>query len=194
MTLIDEVKTILNRLAPLGWKDLFAKHGLDITTTNLEKELARSLAMIKHDLPGFETFTKSGVKAIEPGSPAKSLLYHALASADVHPTTIGTPSNDPKVYPTLDELDTIENYIYSRANRKLSSFTNPVIVIVAYQYRHPLRSTHGKYADLAFSRVGVSRVGTEAYRYAAASRSFTSTPTNGGKGFVTLPQKSGQVS
>jgi hypothetical protein len=191
MALIDDVKTILNRLALLGWKDLFAKHGLNITKTELDIELSRSLAMIKRDLPGFETFTKSGIKAIEPGSPAKSLLYHALASADVHPTTDGTPSNDPKVYPTLDELDTIENYIYSRANRKLSSFTNPVIVIVAYQYRHPLRSTHGKHADLAFSRVGVSRVGTEAARYLAASRSFTSTPTTGGKGFAVLPARYG---
>ncbi len=191
MALINDVKTILNRLAPLGWKDLFAKHGLDITTTALELELTRSLATIKRNLPGFETFTKSGIKAIEPGSPAKSLLYHALASADVHPTTDGTPSNDPQVYPTLDELDTIENYIYSRAKRKLSSFTNPVIVIVAYQYRHPLKSAHGKHADLAFSRVGVSRVGTEAARYVAASRSFTSTPIAGAKGFAVLPARYG---
>jgi hypothetical protein len=71
MALIDDVKTILNRLAPLGWKDLLAKHGLDITKTDLDIELTRSLAMIKRDLPGFETFTKSGIKAIESGSPTK---------------------------------------------------------------------------------------------------------------------------
>jgi hypothetical protein len=191
MALIDEVKTICNRLAPLGWKDLLAKHGLDITIVDLETELAKSLATVKRDLIGFETFTKSGIRAIEPGSPAKSLLYHAFASADVHPTIDGTPSNNPTTYPTLDELDTIENYIYSRAKRKLSSFTNPIIVVAAYQYRHPLRSAHGKHADLAFSRVGVARVGTEAYRYQAQSRSFSSTPQAGGKGFAVLPARYG---
>lgn len=191
MALIDEVKTICNRLAPLGWKDLLAKHGLDITTVNLEAELAKSLATVKRDLPGFETFTKSGIRAIEPGAPAKSLLYHALASADVHPTIDGTPSTNPNAYPTIAELDTIENYIYSRAKRKLSSFTNPIIVVAAYQYRHPLRSAHGKHADLAFARVGVARVGTEAYRYQAQSRSFSSTPQAGGKGFAVLPARYG---
>jgi hypothetical protein len=189
MALIDDVKAVLNRLAPLGWKDLLAKHGLDIAAANLETELARSLGTIRHDLKGFETFTTSGIRAIEPGSPAKSLLYHALASADVHPTADGIPSADSKVYPTFAELDTIENYIYSRSKRKISAFANPVIVVVAYQYRHPLRSPHGKHADLAYSRVGVSRVGTEAYRYDAALRSFSSTPKSGGRGFAVLPAR-----
>ncbi|NJM78059.1 MAG: hypothetical protein HC852_22660, partial [Acaryochloridaceae cyanobacterium RU_4_10] len=189
MALIDDVKAVLTRLAPLGWKDLLAKHGLDIAAANIETELARSLGTVRRDLKGFEAFTTSGIRAIEPGSPAKSLLYHALASADVHPTTDGNPSTDPKVYPTLDELDTIENYIYSRAKRKINAFANPVIVVVAYQYRHPLRSPHGKHADLAYSRVGVSRVGTEGYRYDAALRGFSSTPKSGGRGFAVLPAR-----
>jgi hypothetical protein len=191
MALIDDVKTVLARLAPLGWKDLLTKHGLDITAANLASELGRSLSTIRRDLKGFESFTTSGIRAIEPGSPAKSLLYHALAIADVHPTADGNPSADSKVYPTLDELDTIENYIYSRAQRKISAFANPVIVVVAYQYRHPLRSPHGKHADLAYSRVGVSRVGTETYRYEAALRSFSSAPKNGGRGFAVLPARYG---
>jgi hypothetical protein len=189
MALIDEVKLILQRLAPLGWKDLFTKHGLDIAAADLAPELDRSLGRIKRDLPGFESFTTAGIRAIEPASPAKSLLYHALASADIHPTSDGKPSNNPQAYPTITELDTIENYIYSRAHRTLSSFTNPIIVVAAYQYRHTLRSPHGKHADLAYSRVGVARVGNEAYRYVAASRSFTSTPQKSNRGFAVLPAR-----
>jgi hypothetical protein len=192
MALIDDVKVLLNRLAPLGWKDLLAKHGLDIAAANLEAELGRSLfSTLRRDLKGFEDFTVTGTRAIEPGSPAKSLLYHALASADVHPTADGNPSNDPKVYPSIDELDTLENYIYSRAKRKVSAFSNPVIVIVAYQYRNAARTPHGKHADLAYSRVGVSRVGTEGYRYDGALRSFSSTPKSGGRGFAVLPARYG---
>ena len=189
MALIDEVKLVLQRLAPLGWKDLFIKHGLDITAANLATELEKLLGSIRRDLPGFESFTTAGIRAVEPGSPAKSLLYHALASADIHPTSDGKPSNNPQAYPTLAELDTIENYIYSRARRTLASFTNPVIVVAAYQYRHTLRSPHGKHADFAYSRVGVARVGNEAYRYAAVSRSFTSTPKTGDRGFAVLPAR-----
>jgi hypothetical protein len=189
MALIDEVRIILNRLAPRGWKDLFAKHKLDITAANLQAELERPLGGISRNLKGFESFTIAGIRAIEPGSPARSLLYHALASADVHPTANGDRSQDSSAYPTIDDLDTIENYIYSRSRRKLSSFTNPIIVVVAYQYQHTLRSVHGKHSDLSFSRTGIARVGTEAYRYENHSRSFISLPRSGDRGFAVLPAR-----
>lgn len=189
MALIDDVRTILNRLAPRGWKDLFAKHKLDITATNLQVELERLLPGISRDSKGFESFTIAGVRAIEPGVPARSLLYHALASADVHPTVNGNPNPDPAAYPTINDLDTIENYIYSRAKRTLRSFTNPVIVVVAYQYQHTLRSVHGKHADLSFSRTGIARLGTEGYRYEEQSRSFISLPRTGDRGFAVLPAR-----
>jgi hypothetical protein len=189
MPLLNDVKTLLNRLAPLGWRDLLLQHGLDITATDLEKELTRSLPTILRNLQGFATFTTSGIRAIEPGSPARSLLYHAFASADVHPTADGRPSDNPSVYPTLAEIDTLENYIYSVARRTINSFANPIIVVVAYQYRPTPRTTHQRHADLAFSRVGVARVGTEPYRYVAASRSFTPLPQNSDRGFAVLPAR-----
>ena len=74
MALIDEVKLVLQRLAPLGWKDLFTKHGLDITAADLATELEKLLGSIRRDLPGFEAFTTAGIRAVEPASPAKSLL------------------------------------------------------------------------------------------------------------------------
>jgi hypothetical protein len=189
MALIDEVRTILNRLALSGWKELFARHKLDITATNLQAELERPLPGISRDAKGFESFTIAGIRAIEPGSPARSLLYHALASGDVHPTVNGNPSQDSNVYPTISDLDTIENYIYSRARRTLGSFTNPVIAVSAYQYQTTSRSAHGKHADLSFSRTGISRLGTEAYRYEKQLRSFSPLPRSGDRGFAVLPAR-----
>jgi hypothetical protein len=191
MPLLNDVKEILNRLGSLGWRDLLFQHGLDIAAPDLEAELTRSLPAIQRNLSGFASFTMSGIRGVEPGAPARSLLYHAFASADVHPTLDGNPSPDPNVYPTLTELDTLENYIYSLARRTLSAFTNPVIVVVAYQYRPTARTSHLRHADLAFSRVGVARVGTESYRYDASSRSFTPIPSKGDRGFAVLPARYG---
>src|SRR5687767_3024788 len=79
MALIDTLKSICQPLAPLGWKTLFARHGLDISQTNLDAELARPLT-IDRSIPGFEDFALEGVRGIEPGNPARSLFFHALAS------------------------------------------------------------------------------------------------------------------
>jgi len=112
MALIDQVKQVCDRLALQGWRDLLLQHGLDITATDLQQELAKELPTIDRNLPGFADFAADGTRGIEPGSPARSLLYHAFASSAVHPT-----GNNSEAYPTLAELDAIENYIYSIANR-----------------------------------------------------------------------------
>ncbi|HEX2097985.1 MAG TPA: hypothetical protein VHF46_02885 [Rubrobacteraceae bacterium] len=78
MALIDDVQTVCHRLAPHGWEDLLGQHGLDITASNLAEELARELPGIRRDLPGFEDFAMEGERSIEPGRPARSLLFHAL--------------------------------------------------------------------------------------------------------------------
>lgn len=167
MALINEVKQICDRLALQGWQDLLLQHGLDITATDLQQELAKELPTINRNLLGFVDFAADGIRGIEPGSPAHSLLYHALASSAVHPT-----GNNTEAYPTLAELDVIENYIYSLTNRSLADFPNAVIAVFAYQYRIAARSPHGIHADMAFSRTGVARVGTEVANYSAARRSF----------------------
>src|ERR687897_1556689 len=101
MTLIDDVQTVCRRLAPHGWADLLAQHGLDITAPNLAEELARELTGIRRDLPGFEDFAMEGGRGIEPGSPARSLLFHALASPNVFADAAG---NDLAVFPTPVEI------------------------------------------------------------------------------------------
>jgi hypothetical protein len=186
MTLIGDVKDVLDRLAPRGWATLLMRHGLDITApaSALEAELARPLT-IDTTAPGFQEMALDTIRAIEPGIPGRSLLYHALASADVTPGASATADD----FPTLAELDTVENYVYATARRKLNSFSSPVIAVVAYQYR-PLRlSVHRRHADLAFSRTGISRVGTEAARYDASLRSFDPRPVGGDRGFAVTPAR-----
>ncbi|MEM8780312.1 MAG: hypothetical protein AAGF26_15870 [Cyanobacteria bacterium P01_G01_bin.49] len=190
MALIDEVKQICDRLAPLGWGELFQQQGLDITASDLSQELSKSLT-VDRTLPGFADFAPNGDRAIEPASPARSLLYHALASPAVHLTDNGLPASNPDVYATLEELDILENYIYSVANRQLSELGNVVIAIFAYQYRIGSRSPHGNHADLAYSRTGVARVGTAPPNYDPMRRSFWIEATDGSDNLAVLPARYG---
>ncbi len=185
MALINDVKAVLNRLAPRGWTALFAAHGLDIMVplAGLTVELGRSLIVDRTRL-GFEEFAFDGHKAVEPGIPGRSLLYHALASPYVIPEKA---TSGPADFPTLAELDTVENYIYSLARRKLTDFANPVVGVFAYQYRETKLSPHRRHADLAFSRCGVARIGTEVERYDPAARSFDPRSAAGDRGFAVLP-------
>src|SRR5262245_23426981 len=131
MALIDEVKVVCNRLAPRGWARLLKQHcgGLDITKPvgQLAAELQRPLVGIDRAHPGFEEMSANARQGIAPGMPALSVLLHAFASPDVHPLTNGAPAVDD--YPTPQELDVVENYVFSLAARPLSSFRNPVIAV-----------------------------------------------------------------
>src|SRR5690349_17386828 len=124
MALFDDVRAVIQRLAPRGWKDLMAQHGLNLDAPNLAAELRRALvdgnrkSTINRALPGFEDFSLEGTAAIEPADPARSLLYHALASPNVYVNPSGTRTDDD--FPTLEELDVVENYIYGVAARKMS--------------------------------------------------------------------------
>lgn len=189
MALLNDVKGILDRLAPLGWSALFQAHGLDITVSigSLETELSKPLS-VDRSQPGFEEFALNGTRAVEPGSPGRSLLYHALASPDVAPDEQNLTADH---YPTLEEIDVVENYIYSVARRTLADLTNPVLGVFAYQYREKSLSPHREHADLAFSRCGVARVGTEAERFLAAARSFDPRSQSGDRGFAVLPARYG---
>jgi len=101
MTLIEQVKQACARLAPYGWAELFNLHGLNITADNLAQELSKPLPGIRRDLQGFEDFALEGTRGIEPGHPARSLLYHAFASPQVVEGP-GIPRLER--FPTLAEL------------------------------------------------------------------------------------------
>jgi hypothetical protein len=125
MALIDSILTLCRRLAPLGWAALLKQHGLNLNGKTLRnayalvKELERPLP-VDRSVPGFEDFCPGGNRAVFPGRPSRSLLYHALASPLVHPASAGTVKASSN--PTLKELDTIENYIYSRNDKSISDF------------------------------------------------------------------------
>jgi hypothetical protein len=194
MSLIDDVKTICDRLAPLGWRDLLlavTNNSLDIsqpTTTKLKSALKTPVGSIDRSKKGFEDFNQIGIQGITPGSPSNSLLFHALASPQVHPTATGMPSPVPTNYPTLDELDAIENFIYSLVADR-SDLSDAIVAVFAYQYREGSRTTHLRHADFAFSRTGVARVGTTRPHYDPARRSFWVIPAGGGDELPVLPAR-----
>ena len=178
MALIDDIKNLCDRLSTQGWRDLLLNvtgGDLDIQQTSrpkLEDALSKTLS-IDRTAAGFEDFNPRGDQGVVPGSPSHSLLYHALACPDVHPTTSGQPSSRSSVYATLAELDALENYVYSLVKNR-GDLDNTVVAVFAYQYRVANRTSHLRHADLAFSRTGIARVGTGKFNYDAARRSFGS--------------------
>jgi hypothetical protein len=203
MALIDEVKKICNRLAPHGWRDLLLEHGLDITADNLEDELLKELPTIKRIIDGFTDFAEEGKRGIEPGIPARSLLFHALASPNV---INGVDGKELDAFPTLAEIETIENYVYgvqapsidelkirSKDVASWMSGTNlqhgppMAIVVFASEYRPAPETVHKKHADMCFSRSGVTRVGTDEPLYDDRRRGFQPQVTNKTNAFRVLP-------
>jgi len=208
MSLIDEVKAICARLGPHGWKDLLLLHGLDITAVDLKAELLRELTTIRRDMDGFQDYAYEGKRGIEPGNPARSLLFHVLASPNVIKGSVGKELDD---FPTLSEIETLENYVYgiqppsmlelrNRANQVLSwtdghrsdSTSQEVqiaIVVFASEYRPAPETVHQKHADLCFSRTGVSRVGTYEPLYDNRRRGFLPFISDEDRAFRVLPAR-----
>ncbi|MDF0674568.1 MAG: hypothetical protein P0120_09590 [Nitrospira sp.] len=179
MALIDDMKALCDRLAPLGWRDVLLNvtgGQLDIlkpTSAALKTELTKTLTTIDRTVTGFTDFALSGTRAVTAGSPANSLLYHALASPNV---TTGLSG-----FPTLKELETVENHVFGvqpptlgslKARAGLTGSQRLSVVLFAYEYR-PARDTCARrQADMVFSRTGISRVGTRPARYDAKNRGF----------------------
>jgi hypothetical protein len=175
LPLIDQVKKICNRLAPYGWFELFKQHGLNITAEDLKAELLRDLPSINRQIKGFEDFAAEGKRGIEPGSPSRSLLFHALASPNVTKTI---DNKDLENFPTLVEIETVENYVYGVQPPSIPELAVKAqggfiaIVVFATEYRPGTDTVHRKHADVCFSRTGVSRVGTAEAFYDKRSRGF----------------------
>ena len=143
----------------------------------MEKELEKELPNIDRNQQGFEDFAHEGKRAIEPGNPSKSLLYHALAS----PNVAIAETNPPLItdFPTLAEIEAVENYVFganppSLLELRAKAGRNRLlaIVIYAYEYRPAPETVHRKHADLCFSRTGLARVGTADPHYDPKLRGF----------------------
>ena len=137
--------------------------------------LAQPLSQIDRTVPGFEDFALEGTRGIEPGSPARSLLFHALASPNVFQDGAG---NDLSAFPTPAEIEAVENYVYgvkppSLDDLQAQADDHPLaIVVFALEYRTARETVHGKHADFCFSRTGVARLGTTEAVYDARRREF----------------------
>lgn len=196
MALIDEVKTVCDRLGPLGWRKLFldiTEGKLDILQPSAEKlqsALTANLASIDRSKPGFDDFNRLGAQGITLGQPSQSLLYHAFASSRVHPTSTSAIAESADDYPTLAELDVIENYIYSLVADR-DDLDDTFVAVLAYQYREASRTPHLRHADMAYSRTGVARVGTAGPRYDPSRRSFWIVSANSSQGPAVLPARYG---
>ncbi len=152
------------RLQATAWADVFGAHGVP---GNIGLWHVQDLA-VDRSQAGFEDFAPDARHAVQPGDPARSLIYHALASPHVHP-----PGQDG--YPSLADLDLVENYIYSLAPLAPAEIHDRALVpaVFAYEYRSRGKTTHRRHADLVFSRTGIARVGSLAVHWDARSRSFT---------------------
>ncbi|WP_085633891.1 MULTISPECIES: hypothetical protein [unclassified Pseudomonas] len=173
MTLLENVEQTCKRLAPGGWQSLMRAHGLDLSAVPLDVELLKPLT-IDRTLPGFEDFSMAGFRAIEPGEPSRSLLFHALASARVTLDATGQPL---QLFPSPAEIETLLDLVFGIRPPTLDELRQrargaPLAVAVfACEYRCAVDTVHGVHADLCFSRTGIARVGTAAARYDTRLRS-----------------------
>ncbi|CAE6702699.1 hypothetical protein R20943_00650 [Paraburkholderia aspalathi] len=162
--LIDEIHTLVGKLST-PWKDVLKRHGLDLSSSDSPQRTAVLLSEgLKIDWQDrrVQDLCRSTERAIEPGDPARSLLYHMLALSEC-PSPYGGIS--------LEDIDLLENYIYSLAALP-SDWSTLDIAVLAYQYRPARRTGHQQHADMVFSRLGIARNGDTEALYDARTRSY----------------------
>lgn len=170
---IAAVQAACRRLAPLGWAALLSRvGGLNLAAPDLAAELARPLPRIDRRVAGFADFAADATKGVEGGRPSHSLLFHAFVSPEVRDPSL-------RGYPTLAEIEALETYVYAAANRTLADLRAMAgerelrPVVFALQYRPARNTVHGRHADMVYSRVGVSRMGTVDAVWDGAARDFS---------------------
>ncbi|MBD1584651.1 hypothetical protein [Pseudoalteromonas sp. S16_S37] len=195
MTLIQKVKNALVRLctADRGWLELFNHHGaqFDLSTleqlsdNDLKNKLLNQTLNIDTLMPGFGDFHPQGKHLITPAKPAESLLYHALASANVLTKPDGF---ELQAFPSRLEIEAVENFVFAAEEATLDSIvqharsvmgfpdnTEIEIAICSFsaEYRVAQATVHGTHADMCFSRTGIARVGTQAAVYSPQLRGYS---------------------
>jgi hypothetical protein len=120
------------------------------------------------------------------------LLFHALASPNV---INGVDGKELDAFPTLAEIETIENYVYGVQAPTIQQLMaqsqgQPIsIVVFATEYRPASETVHQRHADLCFSRTGVCRVGNAEALYDDHRRGFLPFDKNNDFGFRVLSAK-----
>jgi len=196
MALNDDLWNLWTKLAP-PWKTYLSRAGLKrVSRKTLASDLQAKLH-IDFSLPGLEDLARETARAVEPGDPARSLLYHVLASPRVNPSGL----KNQKGYPSLSQIELVENYVYSRSRPSLADLraragTAPLaIVVFALEYSPATETAHKRHADLCFSRTGIARVGTVPPNYSGPARGFTpeAPPPSAAKSHARAPQPDSNV-
>ena len=167
------------------WETFLAEAGFEMgdSAENALRPLSREILEMSafSDMP-------ADAQWITPGHPARSALYHLLASPDAAPDL---PA------PTRRQLETVENAVYAARNFSVDDLyahilatmpdchkdenKRPIlrVVVFACEYRASGGTPHNLYADMCYARTGVARTGTIRQPYDAASRSYPFTcPTD----------------
>lgn len=193
--LVEPVAAVLERLGTLGWRDLLLDvtgGELDLGAGDLAAELTKPLSRIDRNYPGFGDFSIAGARAVEPGSPDRSLLYHAFASPTVVADGEGRELGG---FPTLAEIEAMENFIYgvrppTMQDLRQRAGGRPLgVVVFAPQYQNAPMSVHGRHAELCFSRTGIARLGTLSPSYDAKARGFVALDENQPFDFRVTPRR-----
>ena len=191
--LISSVRAVCDRLTGAGWAELLRRHGLDLAAGDLAAELSRALPAVDRTQPGFGDFALEGVRGIEPGRPALSLLFHALASPAVRGYRDGNGIVEITEFPTPAEIEIVENYVFGSSPPSIEDLRARAddaplaIVVFATEYRPGEDTVHRRHADMCFSRTGVARIGTVPPRYRPAERGYLPTVDGDGTAVAVKP-------
>jgi len=191
--LVDRAVAACRRLAPSGWRQFLldvTSGELDLNDADLGTRLTRPLARIDRTVPGFGDFDIAGTRPIEPGFPERSLLYHAFAVPSV---VSGRNGLELTAFPTLAEIDAVENFVYGAAPPSFEELRARAaghklgLVVFAASYRNAPSSVYGTHAQLCFSRAGIARLGTIEPFYDARKRNFAAQDENRPNDFRVFP-------
>lgn len=185
VAIADAFADLLTWMIAGGWGAMLSQRAsLDLGRILAdESELFRTLdASALRNFPEF-----AGKRAIQPGEPAMSLLYHVLAASPV--SLDGAPAS---AYPSLARLDSLENYIHARAPRP-ADYDQLIPAVFAYEYREASKTPHRRHADLVYARTGIARTGDRPGHYDPRRRSFIPDPADDGAAQATavLPARYG---
>ena len=195
--LVDKVAAACRRLAPAGWTELMALHGLDIQAEDLKTELARGLDGIDRSQPGFEDFAQEGARAVEPGRPSLSLLFHAFASPEVVQYRGPNGVEKLKAFPTPAEIEAVENYVFGSTPPSIGDLRARAegaplaIVVFASEYRPAADTVHRRHADMCYARTGIARIGTRPANYQPEARGFLPLVPDDGRAVAVQPCRYG---
>jgi hypothetical protein len=176
----QQVTTLLQWMSENGWAQLVQKvSGITLNTADpMDVSFFRSFHGNLNAVPGCDDFI--GDQLITAGAPHRSLLYHLLACPRVRLEEGAQATN----YPTLEQIDVLENYIYGLLPIDHQAINNGqyTLAVFSYEYRPACKTPHECYADLVFSRAAFSRVGTQDISaYDRVNRCFTNIPQDSAK-------------